>query len=84
MYSAYPRIQSFLPAANVLEIAPGFGRMTRFLAPQCEHRVLVDLVERCIQACHQRFECYKHIEYHVNDGLSLEMVADRSIDFVFS
>ena len=32
----YPRIQHFLPAASILEIAPGFGRWTEFLLEQCD------------------------------------------------
>jgi SAM-dependent methyltransferase len=31
-----------------------------------------------------RFADATNIEYHVNDGRSLEMIADRSIDFAFS
>ena len=33
----YPRVRDFLPAATILEIAPGFGRWTEFLLPHCEH-----------------------------------------------
>jgi hypothetical protein len=45
---------------------------------------VVDLTEECIQACKHRFaECF-HIDYHVNDGRSLDMIADSSVDFVFS
>ena len=46
--------------------------------------MVVDISERCIEACRQRFAAESHIAYHANDGRSLEMVADRSIDFVFS
>jgi SAM-dependent methyltransferase len=79
-----PRIHSFLPAATVLEIAPGYGRWTQFLKDACSRLVIVDLTEQCIDHCRARFAGADHIEYHVNDGRSLEMVADGSIDFVFS
>jgi hypothetical protein len=46
--------------------------------------VLVDLSERCIDACRERFGDEESIEYHVNDGRSLEMVTDASIDLAFS
>lgn len=82
--SIRPRIQSFLPADTILEIAPGFGRWTRFLAGQCRRLILVDLSERCIEYCRQRFSGASHISYHVNDGRSLAMLEDGSVDFVFS
>jgi hypothetical protein len=46
--------------------------------------VLVDLTERCIDHCRERFSSSTNIEYHVNDGRSLEMIEDGSIDLVFS
>lgn len=79
-----PRIHAFVPSATVLEIAPGFGRWTQYLKDLCDQLVIVDLTERCIDECRQRFAGATNIEYHVNDGVSLEMVPDHSIDFVFS
>src|SRR3954469_21448802 len=79
-----PRIHAFLPAGTILEIAPGYGRWTQFLKEECERLVAVDLTERCIDACRERFSDATNIEYHVNDGRSLDMVADGSIDFAFS
>ena len=80
----FPRIQAFLPSKNILEIAPGFGRCTQFLKDFCDRLVVVDLSEKCIRACQERFRDCNNIEYHVNDGRSLDMVADQSIDFIFS
>ncbi len=80
----YPRVMGFIPAGTVLEIAPGFGRCTQFLADQCERLIGVDLTARCVDACRERFAGRTHMEFHVNDGLSLAMVADDSIDFAFS
>jgi SAM-dependent methyltransferase len=79
-----PRIQEFLPAGTILEIACGYGRWTQFLAPQCERLIAVDLSEECIAACKQRFAGSAHLEYHINDGRSLDMLPDATIDFVFS
>ncbi|HQI81243.1 MAG TPA: tetratricopeptide repeat protein [Deltaproteobacteria bacterium] len=79
-----PRIASFLPAAHILEIAPGFGRCTQYLVPQCTKLTLVDLTEKCIEACRRRFRGHSHIRYFVNDGKSLDMLEDGSIDFAFS
>ena len=79
-----PRIHSLMPTGTILEIAPGYGRWTQFLKDACEHLIVVDLTERCIEHCRERFSDATNIEYHVNDGRSLDMVADGSVDFVFS
>ena len=80
----YPRVMTWLPAGTGLEIAPGHGRFTQFLHRLCERLVIVDLTDGCIEACRRRFDGVDHIEYHVNDGRSLDFVADGTIDFVFS
>jgi SAM-dependent methyltransferase len=80
----YPRLARFLPAHMVLEIAPGYGRWTQFLLPQCGAYVGVDLAERCVQACRERFAAEAHAVFDVNDGLTLPMVPDESADLVFS
>jgi len=79
-----PRIDAFVPTGRILEIAPGFGRFTHYLRSLCDHLTVVDLNRKCVEACQARFADSDNIEYHVNDGRSLEMVPDGSIDFVFS
>src|SRR6266481_643475 len=79
-----PRIDAFVPTGSILEIAPGFGRWTTYLKKYCESLAVVDLAEECIKACQQRFASDSHISYYVNDGKSLAMIQDKSIDFVFS
>lgn len=79
-----PRIHAFVPCAKILEIGPGYGRWSEFLKDLCDELILVDLSQRCIDACQARFKAYSNIKYYVNDGRSLAMIADRSIDFVYS
>ena len=79
-----PRLHAFVPAGTILEIAPGFGRWTQYLKDLCTDLTIVDLTERCIEGCKQRFAGATNIEYHVNDGRSLGMVADGTVDFCFS
>jgi SAM-dependent methyltransferase len=79
-----PRLHKFLPTGAALEIAPGFGRWTQFLQPQCERLLLVDLAPKCIEHCRSRFANCSNLEYFVNDGSSLDMIQDESLDFVFS
>ena len=80
----YPRIHRFLPASSILEIAPGYGRWTQFLKNECQSMLAVDISEKCIEHCRTRFAGNNHINFHVNDGRSLSVVPDNSVDFVFS
>ncbi len=82
--SILPRIHLFLPTPHILEIAPGNGRWTQFLLQHCDRLSIVDLAEKCINDCREYFKDFNHIEYHVNDGKSLEMIEKDSVDFVFS
>ncbi|MEN3369251.1 MAG: hypothetical protein V7609_1394 [Verrucomicrobiota bacterium] len=82
--SILPRIQAGLPANTVLEIASGFGRWSYNLKEHCSHLRLVDPAVECIEACRRRFAAETHLTYHVNDGQSIEMIPNGSIDFVFS
>lgn len=81
--SLYPRLHRLLPAKRVLEIAPGFGRWTKFLVRNCESYVGVDLSDKCVAACQSTFAAASHALFIQNDGLSLAQ-ADGSFDFVFS
>lgn len=80
----YPRIRNYIPAPAILEIAPGFGRFTQFLKEFCKQLIIVDVTEKCIIACKERFAGCDHISYHVNDDRALDMVGDRLVDFAFS
>ena len=74
-----PRIRS-LKSRQVMD----GGHSLQFLYPLCTRLILVDLVSKCIDACRRRFACVDHIEYHVNDGRSLDAIENNSVDFVFS
>jgi SAM-dependent methyltransferase len=80
----FPRLQGYVPAGRILEIAPGYGRWTHFLKDLCDEMVIVDLAQACIDHCRERFADDDHIISHANDGKSLAMVEDDSIDLAFS
>ena len=80
----FPRIRRFLPAPAVLEIAPGFGRWSAFLLESCDTFVGVDVSPICVEACRARFAGRRGATFEANDGRSLPMVGDSSIDFAFS
>lgn len=79
-----PKIQSYVPTDRIVEIACGYGRWTQFLKDLCTNLTVIDLSEECIRACQQRFAEHNHIEYQVNDGKSLEMIPESSVDFLFT
>jgi SAM-dependent methyltransferase len=80
----FPRIKGYLPAPTILEIGPGYGRWTHYLKDHCERLYLVDRAPECIEACRSRFAADPRITGYVNQGGSLKMIPDRSLDFVFS
>lgn len=79
-----PRIAPFLPCESALEIACGHGRWSQHLRPYCRKLTLVDLVEAGVSACRERFAGDRRVECFQNDGRTLPMAADASLDFVFS
>jgi SAM-dependent methyltransferase len=82
--SIFPRIHRFIPASSILEIAPGFGRWTKFLLPTCQHYLGIDLSKECIKACKSSFESYKYATFYKNDGRSLSFAQNNHYDLIFS
>jgi ubiquinone/menaquinone biosynthesis C-methylase UbiE len=82
-WCVYPRIRRHLPAETILEIGPGMGRWTQFLRTCCENLIVVDISERCIDVCRERFG-EQGMSYHLGDGRTLSFLEDNSIDFTFS
>lgn len=69
---------------DILEIAPGAGRITAELIRYARSMCLIDLNAEAIEICRDRFKYYPTpIEYIVNDGVSLAG-ADGPFDFVAS
>lgn len=83
-WTLLPRIGRFVPTGKMLEIAPGYGRWTNYLKDLSSELVAVDLSKSCVAHCKERFAGADHVRFHVNNGTSLDMVADGSLDFVFS
>lgn len=51
----YPRIARHLPAKMVLEIAPGYGRWTKYLLQHCDVLHGVNFSAAAVTKCRQRF-----------------------------
>jgi SAM-dependent methyltransferase len=82
--SLYPRLHRFLPAKTILEIAPGFGRWTKFLIPNSSRYIGVDLSQACVDACRRIFFNVRQATFVKNDGTSLPGIKNSSCDLVFS
>lgn len=70
--------------SRVLEIGPGAGRWTEHLIQRASYLTVVDLTPTCIEICKERFKGFEKIEYFVNDGKSLDFMAEASVDRVWS
>jgi SAM-dependent methyltransferase len=81
--SLLPRLHRFLPCDNVLEIACGFGRWTKFLLPLANHYRGVDIASNCISHCCEKYGSNK-ASFFQNDGCSLEKAEGTKYDLVFS
>src|SRR5262245_37939270 len=69
---------------RILEIGPGGGRWTEeLLRYEPKSIALVDLVPNTLELCKARFGNDPRIQTFVNDGSSLDFLADASIDFVW-
>jgi SAM-dependent methyltransferase len=72
------------PGTTILEIGPGAGRWTEALQPIAGRLIVVDLSDRCIELCRQRFANAPNIEFHVNDGRSLAAIPTATVDGIWS
>jgi len=82
--SLFPRLHRFLPADRVLEIAPGFGRWSKFLIPTSTDYFGIDLSAECVAGCSKIFERFDHAKFFQNDGLSLAAAPNDHFDLIFS
>jgi SAM-dependent methyltransferase len=75
----------WIPAGGaVLEIGPGAGRWSEALAARASRLALVDVSERPLELCRERFREDTRIEYIVSSGNDLPGVEDESIDAAWS
>jgi SAM-dependent methyltransferase len=68
----------------VLEIGPGAGRWSAVLQPRATRLILVDVAERGLELCRERFGPGQSIEYVLSSGNDLPGVADSSVQAIWS
>jgi SAM-dependent methyltransferase len=79
-----PRIADLVQEERILELAPGRGRWTKYLADLCRSLVIVDISPGCIAYCREKFRDLDHLTCLVNDGNTLKDVESDSVSFIFS
>lgn len=69
---------------RVLELGCGHGRHVPFYCNTAKRIVLVDILEKNIEFCRNRFADKGNIEYIVNNGHDFREVADNSVTALFT
>ena len=72
------------PAARVLDLGCGIGRVMRPLATHCREIIGVDISEKMIEKGHEYLATIDNARLVQTDGCDLPTVGDGSIDFLFS
>jgi SAM-dependent methyltransferase len=68
---------------NVLDVACGIGRVGRFLAPLVGKYVGIDFSDNMIRLARSRFKKTPNVEFHVNDGRTLQPLPDDTFHLAF-
>jgi SAM-dependent methyltransferase len=68
----------------VVEIGPGGGRWSEVLAARSSRLILVDVSERPLELCRERFSDASNVEYVLSSGSDLPGVVSGSVDAVWS
>jgi len=69
--------------AVAVEIGPGGGRWTEYLLKRCSQVHVVDVAERALELCRERFGSAPNLALHLSSGHDLA-VSDASVDVVWS
>jgi 2-polyprenyl-3-methyl-5-hydroxy-6-metoxy-1,4-benzoquinol methylase len=68
----------------VLEIGAGAGRWSAVLHPRAWSLILVDVTERPLALCRERFAEAQNVEYVLSSGNKLSDIANSSVDAIWS
>ena len=78
-------LRKYIPSGkNVLEIGPGAGRWTEFLQPMSASLIGMDISQKCVDLCRQKFASAKNVKFLTTQGNNLAGVNDQSIEALWS
>lgn len=69
---------------NVIELAAGRGRHVRMYEQEAKHIVLVDILQKNIDFCKERFKDNIKIDYYCNNGYNLSDLNDDEYSALFT
>lgn len=70
--------------SSIIEIGPGGGRWTEHLLKKAEKLHLVDISEKCLQLCKERFGNNPALRYNLISSIDFGFAEKESIDVIFS
>ena len=80
----YPRVSRFLPTDSILEIGCGRGMLSQHLMRYTRTLTLVDFIDTRQQQLLPAVANDAQVNFYHNDGMTLNKIADKSVDFAFS
>lgn len=69
---------------NVIELAVGHGRHVPMYEAKAGHIVLVDILQKNIDYCRERFKNSQKIDYYCNNGYNLSALHDNEYSALFT
>lgn len=72
------------PKSDVLEIACGLGRVSRFVAPHCRSLCCTDILDDALEGCQESLAGASNVRFVKTNGYDLVEFADGSFDCVYS
>lgn len=82
--SDFYKMFSKLDLTQVVELACGRGRHVQHYIDLAGHIILVDILDKNIEYCKERFRNEKKISYYVNSGCDLKEIEDTSCSSLFT
>ena len=78
------RLFKLLNLENIIELACGHGRHVPKYVDKAKHITLVDILEKNISFCKERFKNYENITYYKNNGSDLHDLPNNSYTALFT
>ncbi len=82
--SRFRRLFAFLDLDCVVELACGRGRHVPQYIELANEVILIDILDKNIEFCKERFRNISKIQYYVNNGHDLEQLASNSCSALFT
>lgn len=82
--TVFYRMFEQLDLENVIELAVGHGRHIKMYEPKANHIVVVDILQKNIDYCKERYRNFNKIDYYCNNGYNLNELNNNTYTALFS